>query len=201
LSTGTTLVSGGNDGSAAASTFGPIAIRGANITGGATAGSTSGSATVQGGDNLSTATSGTTTAGDLTLRPGAVTAAGGTESNGRLKVETTAIKGSTYNAGNLGCVTSSNTIGDCASGSGNAAFVGVNQTNDGNAAVELLLGWTTANSNTAASFTAGHLVCTDPTNAAKVIDGGSTTCSSGVQVGVILVTDSSQISHTIVVTR
>jgi hypothetical protein len=201
--TGTTTVQGGTD-TNSASTLGQVVVRGANVQSGSAAG-TSGSATIQGGDNLSTATTGAAAAGDLILRPGAVTATGGsaTQANGKLRLEITGIKGTTYNAGNLGCITGgAGVISDCTSATNNALFVGVNQSPSGNAAIVILLGASTANSNTSQTFTSGHLVCTDNANAGKVVDAGTNTaCPSGLKVGIVLITDTSTNGHLILVTR
>jgi hypothetical protein len=203
--TGQTTVQGGTDTNASAATLGAILIRGADVTGGTTSGSVAGAATIQGGDNASAATSGTLTAGNLTIRPGAATGTGGaTQTNGKLVVEITAIKGTTYTAGNLGCITGVATVGDCTSGSNNQMFVGVNQSNSGygNTAIVAVLGVTVVNSNMSTTFTAGHLACTDTANAGKMIDGGAgPTCSSGVKVGTILATDTSSNQHVILITQ
>lgn len=179
---------GGQDSVAGATTLGSATLRGSDVTSGATAASVAGATILRGGDNASTATTGTTTAGNITIRPGQVTAtAGSAQTNGTLQIQQTAIKGGTYTAGNLGCISAGGaaiTISDCTAAT-NSQYVGVNAAANGNAATEVTHGLVSVNSSASTTYAAGDLVCTDSANAAKVVDNVAVPCPANQpQVGV-----------------
>jgi hypothetical protein len=108
----------------------------------------------------------------------------------------------TYTAGMLACVTATNTIGNCASGAGNLAYIGVLIAKNGTAPQYVTLGNVNVTSHLSASFTAGDYVCTDASNAGVVTDNGTTVCGAGTkQVGIVYTTDTTVFSHVITLAR
>lgn len=62
-------------------------------------------------------------------------------------------------------------------------------------------GQVTVNSNSMLSFVQGHIVCTDPNHGGKVLDNGTAPCSSGTRfIGIVTKSDSSALSHAIMLT-
>lgn len=179
-------VQGGAD---TTNTNGPglLTLRGMNITGGANAGMVGGAVSLQGGDNASTAATGTTTAGNLTVRPGEVTAsgAGATAVNGQLQVIQPFSKGTTYTAGNLQCFSADNTVSDCTStGAAEQNAIGVAVAANGNAAPVVTHGTVLVNLDASTTASAGAYACLSATVAAKVTVG-STACTAGQAVGIL----------------
>jgi fibronectin-binding autotransporter adhesin len=104
----------------------------------------------------------------------------------------------TYNVGDLACVTATNTVGSCGTAGANSAFIGVLLAKNGAIPYYAISGTASVNSSAAASFTQGDYVCTDASNAAKVVDNGTTACPSGQrQVGIVKTTDSSVSTHVV----
>jgi hypothetical protein len=178
-------------------------IRGANISSGASPGVAQG-VILQGGDSYTS--SSTNTGGSLEMRPGIGrdSADAFDEIPGKLKIEVTGVAGSSYNVGNdstlgspLGCQFTSGgfanqfVFGDCQSVTATQAWFGVLEPKVQGAAVVRTEGWALILSNSSATFTVGHTVCTDPGHAAKVVDNGSSSACPcpQAQVGYVWLTD------------
>lgn len=106
-------------------------------------------------------------------------------------VEESTTAAGTYTAQKLHCVTASGTVGDCTSAAANSRAIGVGLAKDGSLPVTIKIGSGVPMASTASvTFTQGDYVCSDPTNAATVVDNSTTPCPfPQIQVGFVKTTD------------
>jgi len=106
-------------------------------------------------------------------------------------VEESTTAAGTYTAGKLACITGSATVGDCASAAANSRAIGVNLAKNGSLPVTVKIGSSvTAISTSSVTWTAGDYVCSDASNAATMVDNGTTPCvPPQVQIGFVKATD------------
>ena len=116
-----------------------------------------------------------------------------------IAIENTTAAG-TYTVSKLACVTASNTVGDCTTAAQNSSFVGVNLAKNGTTPVTQISGKATVTSTSSVIFTQGDYVCTDGSNAATVVDNGTTGCPQGQrEVGITVATDGgNSTTHTVI---
>jgi len=174
-SSDTQMICGRNASSAAIGCT--LTLQGANFTGTAT--QTSGSVLIVGGNNQSTAAG---VAGNVTIRPGAATAAANI--NGQLLVEHTYIHGVTFTTNAVQCFSADNTLSDCPTTS--TEQVGVAVATNGNAAIIAVAGanHVTVLYDATVSPSAGWHACTSALTAGKVL-AQSGPCLVNRQVGII----------------
>lgn len=118
---------------------------------------------------------------------------------------TAATADASYTAGDLACVTATNTVGNCATTGANQSFIGILEAKDFVAGVATLpvyasAGTTSVNSVGSSTWTAGDYVCTDASNAHKSVDNGSTPCPNPQrEVGIVKTTNTGT-AHTVSLT-
>lgn len=155
---------------------GVATFRNGDVTGNTS--STAGATTVRGG-NVS-GTGATAGAGDVTIQPGALTnaAPGASATEGKTHVLNAYLKGGTTTTGNLGCIVSSSTVGDCVLAN-NGLNVGVITSTTGGTVYVQRVGRVTVNLDASSTFSANDRVCSSATGAAQGHTNGTAGCPSG----------------------
>lgn len=132
--------------------------------------------TLRGGNCTGT---GACSSGDLVIGPGELTNAAPNASavEGKVIFNSAAFrKGTTVTTGNLACITSDNTIGDCSTAAANVKFVGVHSTTTGGSSLVQSAGTQTLNLAASSTWAAGDFVCSSATSAAQMYMNGTLAC-------------------------
>ena len=118
------------------------------------------------------------------LRPGALTnaAPGASAAEGQLELSNAFRKGTTVTSGNLQCVVSDNTTGDCASTTTSAYYIGVATATNGGSSYVAREGVVVVNLDASSTWNANDFVCVSATGSALGHMNGTTACS-GRRIG------------------